>query len=87
MGRGELQRTIKRVFEERVQDSSATRSIRDREKTALTWAVLCGFSLVTGVTLGTMINAETSGKSNRFDIAGGVVGGLAFCAAAYLKMS
>jgi len=35
VGRGELQRTVKRVFEERFQDSSATRSIRNREKTAL----------------------------------------------------
>ena len=35
MGRGELQGTSKRVLEERVQDSSAARTIRNREKTTL----------------------------------------------------
>ncbi len=35
LGRGELQRTIKRVLEERFQDSSATRGIRHRKKTTL----------------------------------------------------
>ncbi len=35
MGRGELQRTSKRVLEEWFQGSSATRAIRNREKTTL----------------------------------------------------
>jgi len=39
--RGELQGTIKRVFEERFQDSFATRSIRDREKTTLIFTSVC----------------------------------------------
>jgi len=35
VGRGELQRTSKRVFEERLQDPSATRTIRNRKKISL----------------------------------------------------
>ena len=50
------------------------------------WAVLCGFSLVAGITLGTIVNAETSGDQIGYDVAGGVVGGLAFCAAAFIKL-
>jgi len=50
VGRGELQRTIKRVLEERVQGSPATRSIRDHEKTALisgfcTWISIAFFKV------------------------------------------
>ena len=50
------------------------------------WAVLCGFSLVARITLGTIVNAETSGDQIGYDVAGGVVGGLAFCAAAFIKL-